>query len=180
MPFKNNYGMTCIVGCIDKENENVIMGADQMAASELQIWDRKDKKIWRKNGFVIGGSGSYRLIQILMYNFSPSKPLKNMHRYMCNQFIDGILQVMKEKDIDEDVNLLVGYKHQLFTIHSDFQVFETESGFDAIGSGSDYAIGSMFTSVNFNLPTKERVKLALEASAANCPTVGKPFNFIET
>ena len=60
--------MTCIVGIVDKLNNNVIMGADSAASSASIIVSRKDVKMFRKGDFIIGCTTSYRMIQLLQYS----------------------------------------------------------------------------------------------------------------
>jgi ATP-dependent protease HslVU (ClpYQ) peptidase subunit len=174
--------MTCIAGCIDvSESGNVIIGADQSASTDNRKWQAKDKKIFKKNGFVMAGAGDGRFIQLAVHNFNPPKPnIKNIEKFMVNVFIEKFSDFMVKFSIDTEASFLVGYKDRLFSLHPDFQIFETDYGYDAIGSGEDFAVGSLHTTMQLNIPTKERVKLALEAATANCLSVYPPYVFMET
>ena len=58
---------------------------------------------------------------------------------------------------------------------SDFGVVDHSGGITSIGSGYCYALGSLHTSANGGFTPKERILLALEATAEFCPTVREPF-----
>lgn len=179
--------MTCIVAVIDKENKRVVMGADSAGVSGLDISVRKDPKIFKNGPFLIGCTGSFRMMQLLNYSFKPPKVTpKEMHKYMCTDFIDeirecfrigGFLQKFEEGD-DKGGCFLVAYKDNLFQIAIDFQVEELHRGYDAIGCGSDYALGALFGwEVKSASP---RVKHALKAAEYFSAGVREPFNILST
>ena len=45
----------------------------------------------------------------------------------------------------------------------------------AVGSGTETAIGSMHTTEGYDIPTRERLRLALQAAADLTPYVSGPF-----
>lgn len=179
--------MTCIVGLIDKKNNNVIIGGDCAASANSNVFQRKDKKVFRNGEFVIGCTTSFRMIQLLQYSFIPPKiNNKNIHKYMCTDFIDevrkcfsegGFLQRYQDGD-EKGGSFLVGYKDRLFKIDSDFQVGENKMEYDSIGSGSDFALGSLFTSSN--LEPKKRVIMALKSAEYLSMGVLSPFTILST
>lgn len=183
--------MTCIVGYIDQETKEVIIGADSAGVSGLDITVRKDKKVFRVGDFVIGCTSSFRMLQLLNFSFKPPKNYeKEVYEYMCTDFVDAVRDCFKKggylqkfKDGDEKGGFfIVGYKGRLFTIQCDFQVSETLRGYDAIGCGDLYALGSIYTSCTSNKQEKDKEKLVLKAlktasyfSAGVC----EPFHIIK-
>jgi len=188
--------MTCIIGIVDKKNKRVLIGADSAGVAGNNITIRKDTKVFSVGEFVIGCTSSFRMIDILKYNFTPPKfpvytePKKfkedRIHKYMCTLFIDEIRKVFKDSGFMEKHSeaefggfFLVGYKNRLFKIENDFQVGESKEGFDSIGCGSDFAIGAMNVLINSPVSHRTKIELALKTSAKFNTGVRGPF-IIET
>ena len=178
--------MTCIVGIIDLEKDNVLMGGDSAGVANLDICIRKDEKVFRVSDFVIGCTDSFRMIQLLRFSFNPPQ-IGNIevYEYMCTDFINkvkecfrngGYLQKYEEGD-DKGGSFLVGYKNRLFKVENDFQVAETFDGYDSVGCGFAYALGSLRTTDNQSYSAQERVDLALKSAEYFSAGVSSPFVF---
>lgn len=182
--------MTCIVGMVDKLNKKVYIGGDSAGVDDNEIVVRKDVKVFKNKDFIIGGTSSFRMIQLLRFSFKPPKiNKKDIYKYMCTDFIDkvrecfydgGYLQSYKNGDELGGV-FLVGYKDRLFYIDEDFQVGESKVGYDTIGCGRDYAKGAITALIKYgNLTTKEIVKTSLKISSEHSTSVCGPYNIIST
>lgn len=178
--------MTCIVGLV--HNNKVYMGGDSAGVSGYDITIREDAKVFNNNGFIIGFTTSFRMGQILRFNFVPPKiECNDLYKYMCTAFIDGIRTTFKNagylkiKDSEESGGMfLVGYKGNLYTVDNDFQVGIPSDKCDSVGCGSSYAMGSLFTSEFIpNMLPKDRIELALQAATYFNGGVRKPFIFCE-
>lgn len=178
--------MTCIVGFLDKKTKKVTMGGDSAGVAGLNIVIRKDKKVFKVGEFIIGGTSSFRMIQLLRFSFKPPeiKYRQDLYNYMCTDFINAIRACFKEggylqkyTDGDEKGGIfLVAYKNRLFRIEADFQVAENMNGIDAVGCGSDFALGYLHNSYDsVKLSAKDKVIKALETAAFFSAGVSKPF-----
>lgn len=181
--------MTCIVGIIEKETGNIIMGGDSAGVEGLNIRLRKDPKVFVRKPFIMGFTTSFRMGQLLMsderFQVREQKPDECDYNYMVSAFIPAV-QVLfrkggflheKEKVLSGGT-FLVGYKSHLYSIESDFQVGENLDDFNACGCGENYAIGSLYSSAKTSMTAVERVYEALEAAAHNSGGVRKPFNLL--
>jgi len=179
--------MTCIVGLI--ENSTVFMGADSMASTGYNSYVRRDRKIFWRNSYLIGFTTSYRMGQLLMYagDDPPAPPRKktDLHRFMCVDWVNWVRKIYKEggflrtQDGTEiGGQFLVAVEQRLFRIGSDFQVMESACSFDAVGSGQEVALGSLFTSKD--MPSQQRIHTALAAAEQWCKGVGRPFYILNT
>lgn len=70
---------------------------------------------------------------------------------------------------------LVGYNKNLYHIGADFQVGIPANGYDAVGCGSELALGSLHSTQLLKLKPEQRVKMALEAAAHFSGGVEPPF-----
>src|SRR5271170_3977037 len=129
--------MTCIVGLMDKGD--VYMGGDSAGVSGLSISIRADEKVFVNGPFIMGFTTSFRMGQLLRYKFSPPEQTSHQDnmQYMVTSFIDTARKCFEDNGFGEKRRggtFLVGYKGQLYTIDSDFQVGLPADTYDAVGS----------------------------------------------
>jgi hypothetical protein len=99
---------------------------------------------------------------------------------MATEFIDAVRTCLKDGGYarvnsgeEEGGTFLVGYKGVLYFIDGDYQVGIPASGYGAVGSGAQVAIGALYATQGIE-PFK-RVEVALQASEANNAGVRAPF-----
>lgn len=187
--------MTCIVALIH-ENK-VFLGGDAAASDKDTglIFQRTDPKVFKVGQYGIGFIDSFRMGQILQYNWAPPiyKPTsgyRNLDKFMRTKFVDSIKEVFKDSgygnfgpagsDGDEGGIFIIAVQGagRIFTMDSDFHIGEADVQYMAEGSGQELALGSLFTSGTIKTPRK-RVRLALEAAEKFNMTVRRPFTIIE-
>lgn len=173
--------MTSIVGCV--ENGKVYIGADSAGVAGYSLTVRKDKKVFRNGDFLIGGTSSFRMLQLLHHAFVPPvyDPVIDVEKFMATTFIDAIRQCFKDggyaqKNSEQESGgiFLVGFRGRLFEIHSDYQVGEPMSGYGAVGCGDDIANGVLYATPD--MQSEKRLELALKASEAHSAGVRGPFH----
>jgi ATP-dependent protease HslVU (ClpYQ) peptidase subunit len=176
--------MTCVVGLVNKGT--VYIGVDSAA---VQGWTRRTSrvaKVFRRGPFLIGYTTSFRMGQLLQHHLDvPAQEAgQDDVAYLVTNFIEKARALFKEKgftkveaNTEKGGQFLVGYRGRLYTVESDFQVGEHEDGYDAIGSGADFALGAMAALPK--LPPRQRVGRALEIAAHFNMGVSGPFS-IET
>ncbi len=173
--------MTCIVGLV--ENGTVYIGGDSAGIAGLSISIRADEKVFQNGPFIMGFTSSFRMGQLLRYKFDPPQQTVSQDdmTYMVTDFIDGVRRCFSangfgDKDATIGGTFLVGYKGQLYTIQSDFQVALSKDPFDAVGCGSDLALGSLYTtSKSTGMKPEDKVVMALEAASAFSAGVAPPY-----
>lgn len=171
--------MSCIVAII--EDGSVVMGADSAGVAGLFVSVRKDPKIFRVGEFLIGYTSSFRMGQILGYSLVPPEHPADMDtaRYMATLFVDAVRAALsaggfarKENETEAGGEFLIGYRGRIFHIHDDYQVGEAVLPYDAVGCGSEIALGSMYSTVGY---AEHRVRKALEAAQEFSGGVRAPF-----
>lgn len=168
--------MTCIVGL--KHNKKIYIGGDSAAIADLSVNTRKDTKVFLNGKFLIGYAGSYRLGQIMRFNFKPPKREagKDAYEYMCVDFVkrmqktfseNGFNGENKRSEKETSGQLLVAYDGELYEICEDYQVGILHDAYNAIGCGADIALGAMYATGQSTsiLKPEERVKIALDAAS---------------
>ena len=174
--------MTCIVGLVDKGT--VYIGGDSAGVAGLSLSIRADEKVFQNGPFIMGFTTSFRMGQLLRYKFDPPQQTvsQNEMQYMVTNFIDAVRQCFAnngfgDKEATVGGNFLVGYKGKLYNIEADFQVGVPAETYDAVGCGSDLALGALYASKGKS--PEQRIKLALEAAANFSAGVSAPFLMIK-
>jgi hypothetical protein len=168
--------VTCIVGVAD--GGQVIIGGD------LTI--RSDSKVFRAGPYVMGFTTSFRMGQLLRYSLRPLEPgTWDVDRFMSTALIDAVRQCLKDggyattKDGGEvGGEFLVGYRHLLYVVYSDYQISRTADLYDAAGCGADLALGALHATVGDE--PERRVTKALEAAAHHSAGVCGPFTILRS
>jgi ATP-dependent protease HslVU (ClpYQ) peptidase subunit len=180
--------MTCIVGL--EHDGKVWIGGDSATfrAGDLALRITEDAKIFSIKDIIFGSAGSLRVNQLVRFSLKiPPQKVKDDHRYLCTSFMDAFRKCLSdggsigaEEHGEEEIesNFLVGYRGHLYRIETDYNVQIPKIGFDACGSGEDYALGSLFSTQNSKLSPEERLTLAMEAAACFSASVSPPFSML--
>lgn len=174
--------MTCIVGLV--HDGDVYIGGDSAGVAGLSITIRSDEKVFGNGPFIMGFTTSFRMGQLLRYKLSP--PAQTVHQndmeYMVTSFIDSCRQCFAgngfgDKEASIGGNFLVGYKGKLYNIEGDYQVGVPKAPFDAVGCGSDLALGAMYATEG--MPPEKRIHAALAAASTFSAGVAPPFTILK-
>lgn len=172
--------MTCVVGLVNKGT--VYIGVDSAA---VQGWTRRTShvpKVFRRGPFLLGYTTSFRMGQLLEHHLAVPEQAEGQDdmAFMVTEFIEKVRALLKEKgfskveqNTEKGGQFLVGYRGQLYTVESDFQVGKHGEGYEAVGSGADFALGAMHALPH--LPPTRRIRKALEVAAHFNMGVSAPF-----
>jgi ATP-dependent HslUV protease, peptidase subunit HslV len=181
--------MTCIIGIIDKEN--IFMGCDsRLSGGTNFVYNTNRSKLFKVKDFIIGIAGNVRYLNIIENNLYPRHhdyDLISM-KYMCNEFTEDVRKCLEDnkysKELDkissvpDNNTMLIGYRNKLYGMTGDYAIVEYPD-FYAIGSGSDFALGSLHTTAFFvDLSPTQRITKALESACKFDSACSEPF-FIE-
>lgn len=175
--------MTCIAAIA--YNGMVYMGGDSAAADENNhfISTRKEPKVFIKDDYIIGYAGSFRFGKVVQHNFIPPKPdFKNLDKFLNTTFIDALRECAESSKIDptteeDSSELLIGVGGRLFEFCNDWHMGEDANDFNAIGSGSSFAMGSLYSTGRIRSP-HARIRTALQAAEKFSQTVKGPFTIL--
>lgn len=176
--------MTCIVAL--SHNGKVYMGGDGAAADENSsaVSSRKEPKVFIKGSYIIGYSGSFRFGKVVQHSFTPPKPQgDDMDRFLNTSFVSALreacdLAKVDPSSEDDSSEMLVGVNGKVFEFCNDWHFGEDINNFNAIGSGSSIALGSLYSTRQRTSP-HARIRLALESAERFSSSVRKPFTILE-
>lgn len=145
--------MTCVVAT--RERGSVTVGADSLGSAGYDCEIRRDPKVGPVGPYIIGYCGSFRLGQIVLYDFEPPEPAYKsadyLYSFMVTEFIAKLRETLGEagfmsvKNNVEEIEgeLLFGIYGQIFYVQSDLQVGWPTQSYAAVGAGAPYAVGAM-------------------------------------
>lgn len=172
--------MTCIAGLVAADG-SIWMGGDSAGVDGYALRVREDPKVFFVKDFLFGFTTSFRMGQLLQHCFVPPerKDEQGLEAYLCGPFVDAMRAcfksggyIWKENERESGGRFLLGHAGRLFMIDTDFHVGEARWGMDAVGCGSDIAMGALFCAKG---KPEQRVRTALEAAAAFSAAVRPPF-----
>ena len=181
--------MTCIVAT--RERGSVTIGADSLGASGYDYEIRKDPKVGCVGPYIFGYSGSFRIGQVLLYDFDPPEPAYKtasyLYPFMVTEFVGklretlkcaGVMEIKDSVEEMESADFCVGIHGQIFYVQSDLQVGWPSQAYAAIGCGAPYALGAMHLAYK-HLGKRGETLLwsGLEAAEAFSAAVRSPFVF---
>ena len=170
--------MSCVVGLL--KDGKLYMGSEGRAST-----DTGEKrpiiatKLFWNGDFLIGFVGSVRTGQLLKTEYFevPDDIHELADAIREHLAVKGSLATSDEQLSMQNCNFLVGFKGRLYEILTDFQLNEACGNYLAVGSGSNWAMGSLFTSKRVKSAEK-RVLIALRAASEFDASCGPPY-FIE-
>lgn len=173
--------MTCIVGLAHRGR--VYLGGDSAGVAGSDLTLRSDAKVFRREGYVMGFTSSFRMGQLLQYAGDlPGAPREHLDRFMATEFIDAARTIMadggfrkKEFEVESGGEFLVGVRGVLFSVDCDFQIGRALRPFDAVGSGATVALGAMTIMEGMRLGADARIRRALAAAEEWNAGVRGPF-----
>lgn len=178
--------MTCIAAISYKDT--VYMAGDRGYSDGDIIVPSKSPKIFNKGNYLLGFAGNTGVGQNACYTFdAPThRSTTDIYKYLYNFFIPALRDHLKDYLSDKDehqASFILGYKGKVFEIDTaDFQCVEYDEL--AIGSGSTYAYGSLYSTYKtpYNpdviYTPEERVALAVESAIKYSPTCYGPIDIL--
>jgi ATP-dependent protease HslVU (ClpYQ) peptidase subunit len=148
--------MTTIVAV--QSNDGVIFGADSQVTAPNGRKYSSDRmvKISERNKYIIAGSGEVAPCDIAQHIWNPPTPTaadkRDLYHFMVAKVVPSLKQCFKDNDYkptsDDDETaflFLIAVCGEVFEIADDFSVIINDEGFYGVGSGSGYALGSLWS-----------------------------------
>jgi hypothetical protein len=167
--------VTCIVGLV--EDNTIYMGGDRSASDDISIVSMKTPKVYIRDEWIYGYAGTIGIGQLINYIDlpSPEGDIEKLIRLdICQSLKSAIDSYARDVENDE-TGFLIGAKGRLFEFNvSDWGVLEIDQ--TSIGSGSQIAFGSLYTSIDNN--PIDRIGLAIGSAITYSPSCQGPIDIL--
>lgn len=174
-----------VIAAVVNENGSFIAG-DRGASDDNIILPLAHPKVWQLGNYLFGYYGSMDGEKV-MYNFEPPVPTalqkKHIDKFMGNEFTKALKEFydehfvfVSEKECDFGMIIIAEgkmYEHDAGTMS--MTRFETD--YLSLGSGSEYALGSLYTTQTW-ADGKKRVRLAVEVATKYSPSCMQPIDVV--
>jgi ATP-dependent protease HslVU (ClpYQ) peptidase subunit len=169
--------MTVIVAVKDKQTNQIYMAGDRMASNDSAKVKLAEPKVFFAGGFLIGYAGTMSGNKI-QHNFEPTfvQDIRgDINHFMQSAFLKDLKAFYDEWGIDTsneaELSLLIAVRGNIYEHHaSDMSMILLEDGIGSIGTGSEYALGSLYATPG--LPASDRAKIAVDAATYFSPFCG--------
>lgn len=182
--------MSCILAV--RHRDTVALAADSFLGNAAVAGRSQANKIFQRGDFNIGVAGSLRLSQVIHY-VMPDAYFKHygteadVDYYLTTAFATGLYSTLEsenlldDKEFGDESAILLVYKSRIFEIQSDFAIIESAEPFEAIGAGTQAALGAMHTAITLDseftsLNAEDIARFGLIAASNFSPYVRGPFD----
>lgn len=178
--------MTCIAAMV--YGNEVFMAGDLMGSNGFTKKTYTDSKVFKNGDFVIGYTSSFRMGQLLQFNWSQPPRVEGLsdREYLQLDVIESMRTMFNTygygvKDGLEDIggNFLIGYNGSLYEMQPNFSVLKNDD-FAAIGSGQYHAEAVLATLINEDCAPTEVLSKAIETAARFTTSVSAECTFVTT
>jgi len=162
------------------------MGADSCSSDTHRYSVVNNQKLFRiaDKRLLVGIAGSWRMADLLQHSLQVGAPTEGeADRAYVNRIMDQVRTCFRAGGFlhkGEEVEsisgaFLLGYRKRIWQVQSDLSVLFGQAWGTAIGSGMDAALGSLYTTRDWD-HAERRVEAALAAAEATITTVRGPFH----
>ena len=180
--------MTCIVAT--RSRKGVIIGGDSLGSDGYGSTVRQDPKVGRVGEYLFGFCGSFRVGQVLLFDFDPPEPSRKtapeIYRFLVAEFIPklretmlgaGVLKIEDKIEEFDGAAFIIGIHSHMFYVEEDLQVGWPNTPYFSVGSGEDYAMGAMYNAYKQKKRGEDLLMAGLNAAEQFSVGVGGPFIF---
>jgi ATP-dependent protease HslVU (ClpYQ) peptidase subunit len=172
--------MTCLIGLL--QGGKTYIGADGYATT--QDCEKKPvicRKLFKSGKYIIAFAGQIRTGQLLYpesgFRFPDTvyQIPNSMYQWLSQYEAIG-------KDETQvgiiNANFLIITKDRIYSILGDLSMSEIDPtiGYTAVGSGSDFAMGSLYSTNKTRMSAKKRIQEAFDAASAFLKNCGPPYS----
>lgn len=165
--------MTCIA--VLKQDNIVYMAGERAVSNTDIVHHLSTPKVWKWGEYMFGFAGHMSGLTVY-HSFMPPQPKnlkgKNLDEFMHTTFLEYATEFYNEHGIKtDDLDMLIAVGDRIYEHSTDnLSLYTYATPYNSIGSGSAYAMGSLFSTADSSLSGEERIKLALKAAVKYSPS----------
>lgn len=179
--------MTCIVGL--EMSDGVWIAGDSCGSDGILQITYQQSKVFYKGELLLGYTSSFRMGQLLEYHWQvPDHPSgKTDLNYLVTEVVPSLLSLYQAQGYEKKYTdgqraggiCLLGYRGKLYRMDSDFHLGRNSCGYDAVGSGTQVALGALAALVDAGLRPQLLLAEVLEIASRFCVGVLPPFTILQ-
>lgn len=168
---------------------------EMVAGGRKFVLPKNSQKVVKNGDYLLGSAGSLRALNLLAGVFKPPAVPKTsltddaLDKFFVTTFIPRLRDCFEDnsfgKEGTQDSDILVIVRGKVYQLGSDYEWSPDQEGIYAIGSGSSYALGSLYTT-SLALGGKKlsqeqarlNIKKALEVSSRLDACTSEPFEIL--
>jgi len=171
--------VTCIVGIVDKGS--IFLGGDRGVSDDSSILSMLQPKVSIKDGWIYGYAGSLGNGQLFDFIDLPTiDDTSDIYMVLRMDIVEtykSILDTHGSDKSEDGTDFIIGCRGRLFEFNTeDWGVAEISEV--AIGSGGNFALGSLYTSKELESNPHIRVTYAINAAITYSPTCQGPIDIV--
>ena len=181
--------MTAIAGYIDKKNKKTYIASDSMGSNRF-TGQGFGTKIFRNKNITFAVCGSYRIMKLLEYSYSPrgfevdesvdDYVYKYLNKNMLEFFKDNWISPKKDDVYEIKGAIIFAIKDKLYIYQGDHAILEPEKHYAAEGSGAYHTESAIqILDQNTDLNPKKILTKAIAVTSDYVMSVGGKVHIIE-
>ena len=171
--------MTCIA--VVRKEDKIYMSGERGVSDDDIILQSATPKVWQLGPYLMGYAGSMDGERI-RHNFKPPLPEGNLDKFMYTKFIKSLRTFYEnwwvDTSKDADFGMIICIRGRIFEHNAvDMSLTEYQQPFLCMGSGSQYAYGSLY-STQKSKNARNRVRQAVAAAIEYSPSCKGPIDTV--
>jgi ATP-dependent protease HslVU (ClpYQ) peptidase subunit len=150
---------------------------------------KKNGKVVKHGEFLIGMAGDLRAINIVTYIFKappiPRTAINNLDKYIIGTFLPALKDCLEDNGINtkegSGSDFIILLRGKVYEIGEHFEWSPDTTNIYSLGSGSSYALGSMYSTLEKDFTLEEAkysIRKSLEVASQLDPFTGNPFTVL--
>jgi ATP-dependent protease HslVU (ClpYQ) peptidase subunit len=175
--------MTCIAVVRDKVNNKLWMAGDRGVSDDNVINVSSSPKIWKKEGYLFGYAGSMDGDRIKHLFVPPQfEGRGSIDKFMYSKFLKALRNFYEGWWVDtstsSDFGMIICIRGKIYEHNAgDMSLTQYEQDYLAMGSGSDLALGSLY-STQKQKDARKRAVLAVNAAINHSMSCKGPIDIL--
>ena len=179
--------MTCIAGI--NTGKKIIIAGDRKGSNGFTYSQYKKPKVFKKGNFIFGVAGNYIIMQIIANNFDAPKRFVGQETddYIYNTVTNYIFRLLDSNNalalVDGEKSFhaafFIGYEKELYGLYGNFQININSKNYDAVGSGENHAMASLYSTAGLDITHEDRLRKAIVCASEFVLSVDSDIDIVE-
>lgn len=154
-----------------------VVGYDSLVTEDSRAFflPKESGKVGKNGPYLLGAAGDMRAINLVLHSLKPPYPNASdvgakLDKFISTKFVPALKSCFDEAQYGEkgsqDSSVIVVVNGSVYEVGSNYEWCRDREGLYAIGSGSDYALGSMYEAHQGKKRTMTHARSSLKSALA--------------